>query len=73
MKNVKIEESEDPKIYELPDEKPYFNDPNHFLRSVGNELKRGRKKGHIKKWFQIQPEGHEEDILKLIEKTNERR
>jgi hypothetical protein len=54
------EESEDFSEYEKPEEKRFCDKTHHFLRSLANELKNGRKRGHAKKIRTIQPD---EEVL----------
>ena len=40
-------EAKDFKIYDRPDEKPYFNKKDHLERSIANDK---RKRGHKEHW-----------------------
>lgn len=48
------EESEDPREYEKPDEKPSFDKSSHKDRSLGND---DRKGGHQKHWKDVKKDG----------------
>jgi len=47
------EEAKDFKIYDRPDEKPYYNKPDHLSRSIANDE---RPRGHKKYWRKAKKE-----------------